>query len=311
VSVARIAKSLYTALEKKGFKGSIIPIKRITDLKREIEGAHKKGVYDGTLYQERLTDFDFGVKERLPEAKSIIITSAPQPQQKVRFDFKGKSYHFTIPPTYSYKTDEIVGSIFSDILKPEGMNLHPAKLPLKLLAVRAGLAQYGRNNIAYVEGMGSFHRLKAFLSELTPVEDKWGEPQSLELCNKCSACIKICPTAAIVSDRFLIRAERCLTFHNERKDAFPGWIDSSWHNCLIGCMVCQSACPANEKFYNWFEETERFTEKETDLILRGTRRPQLPKNIINKLQRLNLLEDFDLLPRNLDVLVKQQLSSGL
>jgi epoxyqueuosine reductase len=32
-------------------------------------------------------------------------------------------------------------------------------LPLKSLAVRSGLAAYGRNNVCYVPGMGSFLEL--------------------------------------------------------------------------------------------------------------------------------------------------------
>jgi epoxyqueuosine reductase len=243
---------------------------------------------------------------QLPEAKSIIITTAPQPQQRVCFDFKGNSHHFTIPPTYSCKTDAIIEKTLSNVLKPQGFTIKSARLPQKLLAVRCGLAQYGKNNIAYIEGMGSFHRLRVFLSDLPPVEDKWLELKSMEKCNKCSACIKKCPTSAIVPDRFLIRAERCLTFHNERKGPFPAWLKPSSHNCWIGCMVCQLVCPENKKFYNCFEETEHFTEKETDLILKGMPKSRLPRTTVNKPRRIDLLEDLDLLPRNLDVLLKQR-----
>ena len=305
MNVAQITRAIYEALEQKGFKGSIVPIEHVSDLKEEIENARKKKVFDEVFYRERLTVFDFNVNKQFPEAKSIIITAAPQPQQRVSFDFRGKSYSFTIPPTYSYKTDRIVEKILLDVLKPHGFSLHPAKLPLKLLAVRAGMARYGKNNIAYIEGMGSFHRLKVFLSDLPPVEDKWLELKSMEKCHRCTACIKKCPTAAITLDRFLIRAERCLTFHNERKEPFPDWIEPSWHNCWLGCMVCQLVCPENKKIYNWFEETEHFTEKETDLILKGTPQSRLPKATANKLSKLDLLEDLDLLPRNLDVLLKQ------
>jgi len=37
-------------------------------------------------------------------------------------------------------------------------------VPIDRLAVRGGLATYGRNNVTYVPGMGSFHRLSAFYS---------------------------------------------------------------------------------------------------------------------------------------------------
>ena len=42
---------------------------------------------------------------------------------------------------------------------------------MKLAAVRSGLAQYGRNNICYVEGMGSFFSFHAYLTDRVFEED--------------------------------------------------------------------------------------------------------------------------------------------
>ena len=67
--------------------------------------------------------------------------------------------------------------------------------PLKTLAACAGLARYGRNNIAYVPGLGSYLMLAACcLSDAPPPDDApWGEPQELERCERCSACLRACP----------------------------------------------------------------------------------------------------------------------
>ena len=127
-------------------------------------------------------------------------------------------------------------------------------MPEKLLAVRSGLARYGKNNITYVPGMGSLHRLAVFVSDLPCVEDNWGEVKTLKTCDGCTACMDACPTGAIVSDRFLIHAERCITFHNERIEEFPEWLDSSWHNCLVGCLRCQWVCPENRDVRQWVED---------------------------------------------------------
>jgi len=90
-------------------------------------------------------------------------------------------------------------------------------LPLKILAVRSELASYGKNNISYIPGMGSFYRLIAFYSDFPCQEDIWLEPQMMKHCHNCSACLDNCPTGAITSGGFLLHAERCITFHNERK----------------------------------------------------------------------------------------------
>jgi epoxyqueuosine reductase len=308
MSLSTTTELIYTGLERKGYKGRIVSIRYLADLKEEIEARYKEGIFDEVFYRERLCHFKYSIPGSILSAKSVIIVSAPQLQVRTTFNFEGRSHHFIVPPTYSRKTDKMVENLLSDIIGREGFSLHQAILPLKLLAGYSGLAQYGKNNIAYVEGMGSFHRLCAFYSDLPVIEDSWSGLELLEQCNNCRACINKCPTHAIVTDQFLIKAERCLTFHNERPNEFPDWIEPSWHNCFIGCMYCQSVCPANKKFKDWVESEETFTEKETGLILSGGYGDKLPQTAVNKLKRLYLFEDSELLPRNLDVLIGQQIT---
>jgi len=303
-----VARQILSGLERRGCRGRIVSVHRVADLKEEIDLSHNQGVLDDLLYRERLSGFQFNFSEAFPNARSIIITSAPQPQQKVIFQFEGSTYGFTVPPTYSSHTDRLVEKAIMDALRPVKCHVYKARLPEKLLAVRSGLAKYGKNNIAYIEGLGTFHRLKVFLSDLPAVEDTWSESEMLERCGKCSACIKKCPTGAIPSDRFLIRADRCLTFHNEREAEFPDWIDPAWHNCLVGCMVCQLVCPANRGARGQYGKGENFSEKETDLVLRGVSVERVPRPTADKLRRLGLLDDVGLLARNLKVLIRQRSS---
>lgn len=306
MSALKITEQIYSVFKQKGYAVRIISRDHLTALEKELAERHDQGLFDSTFYKERLTYFAYRIPEDNPNIQSIIITSAPQPQKIVTFHKDGKAYPLVIPPTYSADTDVEVKQALSDTLEQEGHQLYSALLLKKLLAARSGLATYGRNNITYTETAGSFHRLKVFLSDLPVVEDTWIEPQLMELCHQCTACIKKCPTAAISPDQFLLRAERCLTFHNERNVEFPDWIDSTWHNCLIGCMECQLCCPANKKFFQWYEKSEQFTSEETELILRGVPRNQLPDSVIKKLENIYLLEDLELIPRNLSVLLSRQ-----
>jgi epoxyqueuosine reductase len=305
MSVSQITRQIRSSLTQRGYTGRIVSINHLADLENEINEGHNQGLFNDTFYEERLNYFVFRIPKDSPHVKSIIITSAPQPQKKVIFNKEGKAYHLVIPPTYSLDTDKKVENILSEILDQEGYRLYPALLPVKILAARSGLVKYGRNNITYAETAGSSHRLKAFLSDLPAIEDTWFEPQLMEPCQQCTACIKKCPTGAITPDRFLIRAEKCLTFHNERKADFPDWIDSAWHNCLIGCMECQLCCPANVELFNWYEQTAQFTDEETESILRGIPCNQLPQTVIGKLESIYLLDDLELIPRNLSVLLSQ------
>jgi len=299
-----IVRLIRSKLEERGYRGATLPIEHVAQLKHEMEGRLSRKEMDAALYEKYGTYLKSDVAASLPGARSVGIIAAPQPQRKVTFHFNGQACSVIIPPTYYADTDDHIKSMLQNILSSKAHQLHRAALPLKLLAVRSGLAEYGKNNIAYVEGLGSFVRLAAFLSDMPSDGTDWLEPQAVKECDSCKACLKACPTGAIVPDRFLIHAERCITFHNEWSGDFPEWIDPACHNSLVGCMKCQIVCPVNKPFARWIEEGESFTESESELILNGVPLDRLPPETAHKLNRSYMTEYLDVLPRNLRVLLK-------
>lgn len=306
MNTRKLTHELYLQLEKHGLKGKIVSIKHLHELREGIEERHKKGEFDEEFYQKELTWFDFKGLDNFPNAKSVLVVATPQPQIQVIFTLNEISLPVIIPPTYFYGTDEQAKTLLEGLLKPEGYRLMKAALPLKLLADRSGLAQYGKNNITYVPGLGSFQRLAAFYTDLPCVDDNWGEPQLMETCQTCVACVKACPTNAIASDRFLLHAERCITFLNEFPGEFPDWLDLSWHNCLVGCLICQKCCPVNKDVVNWIEEKAQFSEEETRLLLQSVSRNEPPAETVRKLEQLGIIEYIGVLPRNLSVLFEKR-----
>jgi epoxyqueuosine reductase len=300
----KTAGLICSKLEERGYRGTVLPIKHVAQLKYEIEEDLSQKKIDAGLYKKYLSSFKFDVTANLPTIRSIIVTAAPQPQRKVTFHFNGQTHSVIIPPTYYADTDDQIRNILENILNTNGYQLHRAALPLKLLAVRSGMAKYGKNNIAYVEDLGSFMRLRAFISDMPTGRGDWSESRVMKECDKCTACFKACPTRAIVPDRFLIHAERCITFLNEWREEFPEWVDPAWHNSLIGCMKCQLVCPVNKHFIKWVEEGEAFTEAETELILNEVPLDRIPPETAHKLKRGYMLDYLDVLPRNLRALLK-------
>ncbi|MCU7496105.1 MAG: FeS-binding protein [Ignavibacteria bacterium] len=292
------------ALKNRGFKGSIISAERLKTVGQEINRLYQEKVLDPEFSAERLSFFNF--TPSFPDAKIIILTASPQPQKLVSFSFNGRLYNFTVPPTYAHETDMTVEELLHSILGPEGYHIIWASLPVKLLAVHSGLAEYGRNNITYIPGMGSFFRLVAYFSDFPAEEDGWRDLKMMKRCETCTACVNKCPSGAIPEDRFLLHAEKCLTFHNEREKDFPEWLDLFWHNSLIGCMQCQRICPENKAFANWTLKSESFSEEETSLILDAASPLQLPDETIEKLDKASLLEDLPVVSRNLKTLLEQQ-----
>jgi epoxyqueuosine reductase len=301
----QISSALHERVGKQGFQGKIVSIEHVKELEAEIMTRYQKGLLDPDLYDAYLASFDFACQKKLKNARSLIVVTVPQPQIQATFVRKDTSYPVVIPPTYYSTADNDVADFLKAVFEPQGYQLQKVRLPEKLLAVRSGLARYGKNNITYVKGMGSFQRPVVFISDYPCKEDGWGEATVLEHCENCSACMKACPTDAIVSDRFQIYAQRCLTFHNEASKSFPQWLSASCHNCLVGCMICQKVCPANKEVIKRIEAGGTFDNEETDLILNSVSREQLPLKTLEKLKSLDIMSYYDVLGRNLKALMEK------
>ncbi|HVP37285.1 MAG TPA: hypothetical protein VMT04_09845, partial [Terriglobales bacterium] len=179
LTTEKLTDELLTRLGERGYRSSIVSVRRLIDLKREIESRRNQGLLDQRLYQEYFTSFSYHPPEGLARAESIILVAAPQPQIQVIFNWKGKSQPLVIPPTYLHYSDVMIRDLLSDVLESRGYKIASALLPVKLLSARSGLSFYGKNNISYIPGIGSFYRLIAFYSDLPCLEDTWHEPVML------------------------------------------------------------------------------------------------------------------------------------
>ena len=301
----RPAARLLGMVEARAWKARVVPVSRLADLARAALEWLERGQIDPALHREYLSSFSFDVPGDLADARSIVVAAVPTPQMRVLFRWKGKRVPVTIPPTYvGYATRTAQAQrIVAEWLARDGYRLSHANVPLKTLAVGSGLAEYGRNNITYVKGLGSFAQLVGAFSDMPCDGDPWQEPKALDRCASCVACLRACPAGAIADDRFLIRAERCLTFLNEAARDFPAWVDPSWHHCLMGCMRCQTACPENRRVRGWFEDRCEFSEEETRLLVARETFDRLPRATAEKIDGLEMTEDYEVICRNLSVLL--------
>lgn len=302
-------EELLSQLNERGYQGRVVSIDRLADLEAAIEEPRGQGLLDAELVQTYMAEFEYRPPEALPEARSIIVVAVPQPQVRVTFTWAGEQLRFMIPPIYPEReTDVLVRTLLREILEPAGYRVAEASLPRKMLAVRSGLATYGRNNVTYVPGMGSFHGLAVAYTDAPVAENNWQEPQMMERCQSCRACQRHCPAGAISAERFQLHAERCITFHNEKPSdvPFPAWIDPAWHNCIVGCLRCQWVCPENRDVRLWVEDGVTFSQEETELLLKDVPREDIPGQMLEKMQRVHLDLWTDILPRNLGVLLAGQ-----
>jgi ferredoxin len=89
---------------------------------------------------------------------------------------------------------------------------------------------------------------------------------------------------------------------NEGDDPFPDWVEPIAHQCPVGCVACQRACPENAG-RETLGSTLEFTAAETDLLVRGATATDLDDDLRERLRQCGLLDYLPQLPRNLGVLL--------
>lgn len=304
MTIETITKLLQAEFDILHAKFKTISTTHLKELYTELTTWQQKGLISKKFYQQNYGFFSFHPPDNLQKARSIVIIGIPQKIIPLEFSYKGKRYQTIIPPTYQYAALRTrCNDILSTIIGKNAYHVDRAILPMKLLAVRSGLGKYGKNNLCYVDGMGSVTRLEAFYTDYAFTTDDWCEEQLMDCCNTCNRCIHACPTKAIPDKRILIHADKCLTYLNENQGNFPPWVPPHSHNAVVGCMHCQIVCPQNKKFLEPDRNTISFTEEETTIILQKTPHERIPQTLAEKITDLGLDEYYPLLERNLSVLM--------
>lgn len=293
------SERLVDLLGERGWHAAVLPIERLTDLRAELEASLPSldpGVRDVV---ERNLDPRLEHDAVARGARSLVVVVVPHACARATVSLEGRLRDVPIPTTYCHhgEIQREVADVIAAAVAHAGLWATLARLPEKLVAVGAGLAFYGRNNIAYAEGCGSFCELAVCASDLPPAGDPWTGPRLLARCETCRACQRACPTGAIDADRFLLHGDRCLTLHNESERPFPAWIDPAWHHSLWGCLRCQRCCPEDLTLRGGVAEAAAFDEHETALLLAGVGRDVLAREVglRGKLGDLGLLaydDDF-------------------
>ena len=303
--------SLKKEIASRGDRAVVFPIRRLKDIQHDFEELQAN---------TNLNNFQRYLVNKRPrfdppdtgfEARSIVLVATPVSSLvKLMFTWRDRKIMALLPVSYVEKNTaptRIEGQL-NAFLDPHGYHVSFANsLPRKIMAVRSGLGKYGKNNLCFVEGMGSFLNLASFYSDIPCTQDSWQEIQSMEICHSCQACQQSCPTGAISPTRFLIDNERCLTYFNEagREWNFPEWIDPLAHHTIYGCLRCQTICPVNKPYIQAPGETVDFNEEETFLLLEGKPVDLFPDELIQKINRFEMREYLGAIPRNLRALFNQ------
>ena len=306
-----VIETLLRKLESIGCRAAVVPYSRRAEAIREVVSRHEQGELDRTFYQEYLAPLAAEPDTEISNPCSLIVVAVPDRPVRIHLTLDGAPFAALASPGYLRRPRKRLLGLVREILEPAGFSVARADGPMKTIAAMSGLARYGRSNLTYISGLGSFYHLALLASDLACDDSRPLRPELLPPCEGCRACLVACPTGAIAEDRFLLHAERCLSFWNEKPACvpFPAWIKPEWHNAIGGCLLCQQACPENHPFRDEILEGPAFDEETTRLFLAGTNTEDFPREVQAVLEAWWLTTLLDVLPRDLGVLAAKERNS--
>lgn len=135
----------------------------------------------------------------------------------------------------------------------ENFNFRPfvdsAPILERPLAEKAGLGWVGKHSLLLNKETGSWFFLGELLVDIplpVSVVDIKNNNTTGNDCGSCVACIKICPTKAIV-EPYVVDARRCISYFTiESPDPIPVELRPLMGNRIYGCDDCQLICPWNK-----------------------------------------------------------------
>jgi len=175
----------------------------------------------------------------LPEDAQFAQTLATKNQAYISRYALGRDYHKLIRKRLKQLGDKIKHYC-------ESLNFRPfvdsAPILERPIAENAGLGWVGKHSLLINKDAGSWFFLGELLIDIPlPTDSKANEQ-----CNQCVACIKICPTGAIV-EPYVIDSRRCISYLTiELKEAIPLELRPLMGNRIYGCDDCQLICPWNQ-----------------------------------------------------------------
>lgn len=111
----------------------------------------------------------------------------------------------------------------------------------KAIAENAGLGWIGKHTNLLNRRSGSWFFLGEIYTDLPlPLDTRTDNH-----CGICDACLRVCPTGAILAP-YRLDARRCISYHTiELRGAIPHEFRTAIGNRIFGCDDCQLICPWN------------------------------------------------------------------
>ena len=177
-------------------------------------------------------------KYYLPPAE-VEAADEPGPRGRIARYAQGHDYHDVFPSRMARFLDRLTAELGRAPAARRFVDSSP--LAEKAVAVRSGIAFYGKNSCMLTRAHGSWVLLAEIITDLDLEPD---QPLRKD-CGRCRICMDRCPTGAIVAP-YVVDARICISYLTiEHKGPIPRELRPRMRNWVFGCDVCQEVCPYN------------------------------------------------------------------
>ncbi len=189
------------------------------------------------------------------DTEQIKILKDPTKAYVSRYTL-GRDYHKLIRKRLSTLAKQIDDALPANYPKEhEWLNrafVDSAPVMERPLAEKAGLGWQGKHTLIINSSAGSWFFLGEIFTFLPlPID----QPDQINQCGECTACLKVCPTNAFTAP-YELDARRCISYLTiENKGAIPLEFREPIGNRVFGCDDCQAICPWN-KYAQFTQETD-------------------------------------------------------
>lgn len=206
------------------------------------------GLMDGlSWWSESRVHASADPRRTTPDARSIIALAFPYPRPSgsaTESGPKGRIASYALGRDYHEVLLERMQPLV-EMLRARGYRAktyvdHGWMLD-RAAAARAGVGWLGKNTNLLVPGVGS----SVLLCEIvTSAELDLDQPLAKN-CGSCNACMRICPTGALVAPGVLDN-RKCISYWTiEHRGVIPREMRPQIGDWVFGCDLCQEVCPVN------------------------------------------------------------------
>ena len=175
----------------------------------------------------------------LPPNPTIIEELNRTDEAYVSIYARGRDYHKVMRKKLNTLAKRV-----SERIGPFGYRAFVDSAPVleRAIAEKSGLGWIGKNSCVISKKSGSWFFLGEIFTDLPlPISD----PHENNHCGRCTRCIDVCPTQAIV-EPYVVDARRCISYLTiENKGDIPEEFRKAIGNRIFGCDDCQLVCPWN------------------------------------------------------------------